>query len=89
MKGHTKHAQAGGQANSLKTGGHAEQQPCPKHWLAKQNVESPKTRHSLAHLPKIHDKPFGFYPVNTERKGGVGGRGVRQRHYLPKSHQYC
>lgn len=44
--------------------------------MQEQNAEAPKTRHSSVHLPKIHDKPFGFYPVNTEESMcGVGGRG--------------
>ena len=44
--------------------------------MQKQNVQSPQTRHSSVHLPKIHDKPFGFHPVNTEDSVcGAGERG--------------
>lgn len=32
-----------------------------------------RQRHSLPHLPKVHDKPFCLYPVNTERKKWRGG----------------
>ena len=44
--------------------------------MQEQNVKAPKTRHFSVHLPKIHDKPFGFYPVNIEESMcGVGERG--------------
>lgn len=49
----------------------------PNTGMQKQSVESPQTRHSSVHLPKIHDKPFGFYPANTEESVcgvGEGGR---------------
>ena len=55
--------------------------------MQKQNVESPQTRHSSVHLPKEHDKPFGFYPVNQHRWQCVWGRGEGEgRQYLPKLH---
>lgn len=66
--------QGSGQAAFLRTGAHAKQQPDPKQWLAKQNDESPKTRHSAVHLPKIHHKPFRFYSVNTKRGVGRGNK---------------
>jgi hypothetical protein len=45
--------------------------------VQKQSLEKKKSwltqdKHFFVHLPKIHDKSFRFYPVNTERTVGGG-----------------
>lgn len=48
---------------------------CPNQSLVKQSIDSLKTNHTSLHLPKVHDKPFCLYPVNTERKKERKGMG--------------
>jgi len=55
---------------------------CPNQSLVKQSTDSLKTKHSSLHLPKVHDKPFCLYPVNTERKKGGRGRGKEWKCHL-------